>query len=273
VQGAPVHFQGHVCSTQTAFLFGNSQPTFEVPHARPNIVGFPEKPPVPLTPAAVSGKAATLAKGPKTSTSDRLQLRRNILATQVRDYTVADPVGNKYVLGTAGSFWSWFRHYTHMYDATGNPVALFRSPIFTLRYTWDILSYEPVCRSQKVEEFDGSLPVYKFAVLRKRLWPFLFYNHWDLHHVDCDGSLKPADLEVTSRYWFSLLDRLDVHEPHTNHIVGTFDDAAFFQLTSTMNVWFAKGLDKLLAAATAVLIDIHDTHKLMGMAYFLFASH
>lgn len=225
---------------------------------RLDIIGeFPESPPVQLSEASATlSSTPTLGSRPR-SAGSAVQLSRSLLSLKPMSYTATEPYG-KTVFGTQGMWFTLHRH-THVFDDIGAGIAMLVYRIFTLRSTWDILSYEPVCPTQQVYEYDGDLPLYAFASVTRRLWP-LIWPRWDIQLYNCDGSLASPILEVASRFWFSFFTYLNILEPGSQEVIGTIDSAAWWALGTTMNVWLAKGVDRALMLTSALAVDVDQWH-------------
>eukprot|EP00933_Yihiella_yeosuensis_P063309 TRINITY_DN6641_c0_g1_i3.p1 TRINITY_DN6641_c0_g1~~TRINITY_DN6641_c0_g1_i3.p1 ORF type:complete len:314 (-),score=29.61 TRINITY_DN6641_c0_g1_i3:412-1353(-) len=226
---------------------------------------FPEAPPIALAAPNESPvpEEERLSRGALTSDTTGLRLRRTIFAWTSRDVTVANRLGH-YMFATSGLIWSLHAH-TYFYDAeSGKQLGVITKPIWTFHRIFELASYSPVCATQKPQEERGPSDslLYPHARLTKHL--FSLYDHWTLELYQCDGSLKES-WDIRSRYWVSLLHHYDVREKAvSDKILGTIDQAYFFQMSPNYNAFVRKGEDETLFAAVASLVDIDHSFKQSG---------
>lgn len=244
-----------VCPTTAAGareLLGNAtEPVERIPRdAAPDL---PTEPPVGLADAGAAVVGGCLDGSPPLAERAVFQVRRTIASVTGMDYTVQEQNGS-YMFGTRGDFWTIHRHTSFFNNTSGRPVGEFKAELMTLRSTFDILAYQPLCPDQDPEECDSfEHPLFRFAKVTKWLQPM--WPRWTVERYNCDGSVGSVVWEITSRFWFSATNHYDMTSPGVDGIVGTLDQSSFFQLASTNDMWLAPGQDLALGASTAILVD------------------
>lgn len=208
---------------------------------------LPDEPPVELAPSGTFPSDHFL--GPLTSNARLLRVRKSVISTSGREYTVADAAGS-YLFATqqAGST------HTDLYSGSnGKRLAIIMHKWKFLHWTFKIMSYSPACPEQArfAELGPAGVPLYPHAQLTK--WNE-FYNHWTLSRYTCNGSLLDV-WDIKSRYYFSFLHHFDFCEAG-GALVGTMD-SVFPSLSEQYNVWITKHEDQTLLVATAILIDMN----------------
>jgi len=216
---------------------------------------FPHVPPIPLSTCA--DQRPTLGGLPRSTNVTGFRIRRNWISATGRDLGIANPTG-QCMYSTRGDIFSWSAH-TRVYSAPSHqPMAVLRKMVWTFHRIYEVASYIPVCSSQtpQDERGDDGKALYEFAQLTRR---FGLYTYWDVAIRNCDGSWTTV-WSVQSRYWIAWKYNYDILElngsQHFNPSrIGTIDQSYYFS-KAYYDVFGAPGVDHLLVAVAAVLMDL-----------------